>query len=208
MDYNKINDSELLMMIMEDDDNAKNIIYDKYYYIVDIYVKKYNKMAYKLGMDLKDLRQEALVGFSDAINSYKDNNKASLKTFISICVNRRICKSLVKASRKKNQMLNKALSLEHTYPVFDSTLADIISDNNLNNPLDKLTKKERYDSIVSDILDSLSKSEKDVLSLMIDGFNYQQIASILGVSAKSIDNTINRIKTKVKDIIKINDINN
>ena len=130
----------------------------------------------------------------------------SNKTFISLCVERRISNSLVKASRKKNQILNSALSLEHVYESFDATLADLISDNNQNNPLIKLTTKERYESIVNDIISSLSKSEKDVLSLMIDGFSYTQIASILNLSNKSIDNTINRIKTKVKDIVILNDI--
>ena len=200
-------DSELLMMMKDNSEEAKDLLYNKYNHIVKIYVSKYKKMAYVLGVELKDLNQEALVGFSDALNSYDENNKTQLKTFISLCVERRIQGALLKASRKKNIVLNEALSLEHIYNEFDSTLADILSDNNENNPLTKMTRREHYSSLVDDIMKSLSNNEKDVLYLMIDGFDYKQIATILNVDSKSVDNTIQRIKNKVKDIVKINGVN-
>ena len=197
-------DSELLMMMQEHSDEAKDLLYKKYEYIVRIYVRKYKKMAYVLGMEINDLNQEALVGFSDALNSYDENNKTKLATFISLCVERRIQTSLLKASRKKNITLNEALSLEHTYNDFNVTLADILSDNNENNPLTKMTRKEHYFRLVNDIMKSLSNNEKDVLYLMIDGFNYKEIATLLNLSPKSVDNAIQRIKNKVKSIIEIN----
>lgn len=205
MKYEDISDDELIMLINESSTEAKDIIYVKYRYIVSIYVKKYKKVALALGMELKDLNQEALVGFSDAIKTYDTSNVASLKTFISLCVERRIQASLLKASRKKNQVLNDALSLEHIYQCFDSTLADIISDNNENNPLTKLTRDEHYKDLTNSILESLSNTEKDVLNLMLDGLSYQEIASILNITPKSADNTIQRIKNKVKEIIMINE---
>ena len=204
MDYTNTNDNELIMLVCESNEEAKEALYIKYRYIVSIYVKKYRKSALSLGMELKDLTQEALVGFSDAINTYKNEKNSSLKTFISLCVERRIQSSLIKASRKKNQVLNAALSLEHIYQCFDSSLADVISDNNENNPLTKMTRKEHYNDLINGIFDSLSSNEKDVLYLMLDGLKYHDIASILGVSDKSVDNTIQRIKNKVKNIILIN----
>ena len=143
-------------------------------------------------------------GFSDAINTYKDEKNTSLKTFISLCVERRIQASLIKASRKKNQVLNAALSLEHIYQCFDSTLGDILSDNSENDPLTKMTREEHYNDLVNDIFDSLSSNEKDVLYLMLDGLNYHDIAIVLGTNDKSVDNTIQRIKNKVKNIVIIN----
>ena len=202
------NDSELIMLANEHSQEAKDILYKKYKYIVGIYVKKYQKISLTLGMDINDLKQEALVGFSDALVSYKDDNTSRLATFISICVERRIQNAILKASRKKNIVLNEALSLEHVYDEFDSTLADILSDNNENNPLNKMASDEHFITLFNRILAILSDSEKDVLYLMIDGFNYKQIATILNIDKKSIDNTIQRIKSKVKNIIDINKINN
>ena len=204
MEKSELSDNELIMMVNEEDDNAKEILYTKYRFIVSYYVKKYSKIALTLGMDLRDLNQEALVGFSDALYSYRESEEASLKTFISICVERRIQTIILKASRKKNQLLNNALSLEHIYSCFDSTLADIISDNNENDPLVQMTRKERYNKIIKEIDTSLSSGEKDVFNLMLDGFDYKQISDILSISAKSADNTIQRVKQKIKDIIELN----
>ena len=83
MDYNNINDDELIMMIRESNDEAKDIMYAKYRFIVNYMVKKYKNLAYKLSVDIKDLNQEALVGFSDALINYNSDSNASLKTFIS-----------------------------------------------------------------------------------------------------------------------------
>ena len=166
MDYKDISDDELIMMIRESSDDAKDLMYSKYRFIVNYMVKKYKNLSYKLGIDIKDLNQEALVGFSDALNNYDSESDASLKTFISLCVERRIKSFLLKASRKKNLMLNEALSLEHEYNNYNSTLADIISDNNENNPLTKMTRDERYNDLVSSLYSELSQNEKDVFSLM------------------------------------------
>lgn len=206
MNYEEINDNELLMMVSESSEDAKNALYMKYRYIVGIYVTKYQKMAKILGMDLRDLNQEALVGFSDAINTYKSEMDASLKTFISLCVERRLQTAILKASRKKNVMLNSALSLEHVYKSFDNTLADLISDNNENNPLTKMTRNEKYEDLMTNIYDSLSNQERDVFNLMLDGFDYKQIATILNLDIKSADNTIQRVKNKVKSIMALNEV--
>lgn len=197
-------DSELLMMMNEHSEHAKDLLYNKYSYIVKIYVKKYKKMAYVLGMEINDLNQEALVGFADALISYNENSNTKLATFISLCVERRIQASLLKSSRKKNMALNEALSLEHTYSEFNVTLADILSDNNENNPLVTMTRNEHYSKLVNEIIKSLSSNEKDVLYLMLDGLNYKEIATILNQEPKSVDNTIQRIKNKVKSLIEIN----
>ena len=204
MDYNEISDDELIMMIREANDDAKDIVYKKYRYIVGYLIKKYKNLALKLGVELKDLNQEALVGFSDALLSFDSESNASLKTFISLCVERRMRAFLIKASRKKNLMLNEALSLEHEYKDF-TTLADLISDNNENDPLTKLTRSERYNDLINNIYNDLSQNEKDVLSLMLDGINYNDIANILNMSVKSVDNTIQRIKNKVKSTLLISE---
>ena len=47
----------------------------------------------------------------------------------------------------------------------------------------------------------LSASEREVLEALIQGEDYQSIAKKLGKSPKQIDNTIQRIRTKVKKFI-------
>lgn len=201
MKYEDYTDSQLMDMICESSEEAKDILYSKYKYIIDIAVKKYMKMANMLGIDYNDLYQEALVGFADSLNSYHEDKDTQLKTFITVCVERRLQVCIIKAGRIKNKVLNDSLSLEHTYDSFKLPLKDMLSDNNENNPLENITKEEGLKELITKIKEVLSDSEYEVYSLLISGLNYKEIATLLDKEPKQIDNTIQRIKNKVKKIL-------
>ena len=202
MSYDSVSDSELFSLICEENEDAKDILFIKYKYIIDIVIKKYAFSAMKYGFEYKDLYQEALVGFSDAINSYKDDKKASLSTFISLCVDRRLQNAIKKAGRIKNKIFLDSLSLDHVYEQYEIPLRDIISDNSSNDPLVNITKDEELDELLDIIEKSLSTSEYEVYKLLITGLSYIEIAKVLNKNPKQIDNAIQRIKNKVKFILK------
>lgn len=201
MNYKDYSDGELIYLINESNEEAKNIIYEKYKYIIDIIIKKYIKAARTLGIDYNDLYQEALIGFIDAINSYKDDKEASLARFITVCVERRLQVSVIKAGRLKNKYLNESLSLEHTYDNIKVPLMYIIGDNNENDPLESITKEEGLKELIAKINEALSSFENEVFSLMINGLNYNEIALLLDKSSKQVDNTMQRIKAKVRKVL-------
>lgn len=203
MNYEEYEDNELYYLICEEDEDAKDILFHKYQYIIDIVIKKYALAAMKYGLEYKDLYQEALVGFSDALNSYQETKNSSLATFITICVDRRLCSILKKSSRHKNIIFLESLSLEHVYEKYNIQLKDIISDNNSHDPLSNITKEEAFDELLEDIKKALSSKEYEVYELLISGLDYTEIAKILHQNAKQIDNAIQRIKQKIKDILKI-----
>ncbi|NLA32790.1 MAG: hypothetical protein GX864_02485 [Mollicutes bacterium] len=66
----EIDDQETIMLIRENNVEAKDIIFEKYKYIIDILINKYKRSAYVLKIDQNDLYQEAMLGFADAINTY------------------------------------------------------------------------------------------------------------------------------------------
>lgn len=202
MKYDEYSDSELFSLICEENEDAKDVMFLKYKYIIDIVIKKYAFTAMKYGFEYKDLYQEALVGYSDAINSYKDDKNASLPTFITLCVDRRLQNTIKKAGRIKNKILLESLSLDHVYDNYDIPLRDVISDNSLNDPLVNITKDEAFDELLETIEKSLSASEYEVYKLLINGLSYMEIADILNKNPKQVDNAIQRIKNKIKDILK------
>lgn len=51
-------------------------------------------------------------------------------------------------------------------------------------------------------LRKLNDSEKAVISLYLEGFNYQEIAEITGLSESNVGVRLNRIKNKLKEILK------
>lgn len=201
MEFKKYNDQELILMAKEDSVEAKDILFSRYHYIIDIIINKYANIIKTLGIDFTDLYQEAYIGFTDAINSYDENKDSSIKTFISICVERKIQTSLKKAGRMKNKILNESVSLEHIYNNSDNPLITLLGDDNKNNPLEHIIDNEKVEELIEKIKTALSDNEYEVYSLLISGLNYQEIAIILDKEPKQIDNTIQRIRGKVKKII-------
>ena len=200
MEY-KENDEEIVYLVRENDEDAKNYLVSKYKYIIDIILTKYKRAAYILKIDQKDLYQEAMLGFIDGINKYDSDKDASLKTFISLCVERRIQNFIRKANTKKNQIFNDSLSLDNKISDDSESFINLLSDDNKNDPLNTLETKERYNELKEQIEKILSDFEKEVYKLMVSGFNYIDIARLLNKEPKQIDNTIQRIRNKIKKII-------
>ena len=201
MDYSNYNDNELINMIRESSEEAKDILFDKYRYIIDIEVRKYLNMANMLGYDYNDLYQDGLVGFADALNSYRDDKDTALASFITLCVDRRLHVAIIKAGRIKNKVLYDSLSLEQPYTQLQIPLKDLLSDNSENDPLENIVKEEKLSELVSKIRDVLSDSEYEVYSLMISGLKYSEIAILLDRSLKQVDNTVQRVRNKIRKII-------
>ena len=197
--YDDVCDDQLVGMIHESSEEAKDVLFEKYSNIIDIELSKYKKVALAIGYDYNDLYQDALVGFMDAINTYRDDRDSTLPSFISLCVNRKVYSSIIKAQRLKNKLFNEALRLEYTYD--DKPLMEYISDNGEHDPLINMLKQEKLDELDVKIKKSLSDNEYCVYALMICGLNYNEIASILDKTPKQVDNSIQRIRNKIRKIL-------
>lgn len=204
IDLEKTNDYELIMLYREDDEYAKNILYLKYKFIIDILIKKYQKIIIVLNIDMQEVYSECAVGFSDSLRSFQDDKDSTLPTFISLCVERRLNDLIKKYSREKYKIINDTYSLDYFYEQFGRPLMDVLSDNS-NEPLGAMMEEEEYKELLESIEKILSKKENNVFNFMLKGFNYKQIAKILGETPKQIDNTMQRIKTKIKKLLKENE---
>lgn len=186
-------------MFIDLNDETKNELYKKYNYIEDILIKKYYNMASLLNIDINELKSEASLAFTDALNSYKSDKNAKLSSFISLCIDRRLQKLIKKYSSEKAKILNNTYSLDYDYDEGVS-LKDLIGDDE-SDPLKKLAEKQDYEDLLAKIKASLSDSEYEVFKLFSTGFDYQTIAILTNKNLKQIDNTIQRLKHKIKDII-------
>ncbi len=197
-----ISDSKLLSLLPEDEKNIKNIIYEKYGYIIGIIIKKYRNVIKIFQIDEQEVYCEASYGFSDGINSYKDNKNTSLKTFLSLCVERRVTNMLSKYTTQKSRFFNETLSLDYEILSDKTPLIDVISDDSKNDPLNNLTAMETYAEVIDVAKEVLSESEYTVFTYLINEISYQDIAKRLKKSPKQVDNTIQRIKQKMRESLK------
>ena len=194
------NESELVHLVSENNEDAKDILYEKYNYIIDIVMAKYKKIFYVLGMDFNEVRQDAMLAFTDALVRYSEEKETSLATFISLVIERKIQNSIRRADTQKNKKTNESYSLDYEYDVFNKPLKEILGDAS-SDPLVKMESKESYLELIKKINGVLSPFEYEVYKLLINDFNYLDIAKILDKEPKQIDNTIQRIRGKIKDLI-------
>lgn len=183
-------------------DTDKNALYEKYKYIVDVLLHKYQGMAIKSGIELSELEQEGYLALSNAINSYDQNKNTSFSTFITLCVDRRLKKIIKRYMGEKAQAFKNIYSLDYNFNQEGVTLQDLVSDDLEFEPLNNLTLKENYQELVAKIKKSLSEMEYEVFLYVINELDYQTIAILMNKNPKQIDNTIQRIKLKIRDIIK------
>lgn len=196
----EFNDELLTTMVCENDEDAKNVLYEKYSYIIDIIIAKYKKAIYALGLDIIEVKQDAMLAFTDALIKYSSNKDTSLATFISVVVERKIQNCIRSAETIKNKIHNESYSLEYEYEAFKRPLEEIIGDSS-KDPLIKMENDENYYELINKINSCLSPFEKDVYNLIINGFSYLDIAKILNKEPKQIDNTIQRVRNKIKELI-------
>lgn len=198
MNYKEFNDYELLEYIHNCNEDANEILLYKYRPLIVSIATKMINYSYG-GLDLNDLIQEGMLGLNEAINSYDDKREANFNTYAKICIERRI-NSLIKSTRRyKNKILNESVALEFDD---DELVIDKFLIDNESNPSDLVENKEWEEAILNKLDSELTDLEKQVFDLKKNDFSYKEIAEILDKSPKAIDNTIQRIKVKLKKIMK------
>ena len=197
MNYKDFNDYELLDHIYSCNEDANEIMIYKYRPLTVNLAKKLIKYC-NGGIDLNDLIQEGLVGLNEAINNFREDKETNFGTYVKLCIQRRMY-SVVKSTRTyKNKILNESISLEDE----EDTNIDRFLIDNSNNPSDMLEENAYQEEILKKLNEQLTDLERQVFELKKNYFNYKEIADILEKDPKVIDNTIQRIKTKLKKIMK------
>ena len=104
----------------------------------------------------------------------------------------------------KNQPLNSYISIYSSAYSDENALADgdFIIDQEIRasqlNPEEIIIDRENVSRIEKNLFAYLSKMETKVLELYLDGMTYQEIASYMAKTPKSIDNALQRIKSKLQ----------
>lgn len=178
------------------DKDAIEKIFENFKQVINFKVKKY----FLQGGDKEDLVQEAMIGLFKAINSYDENKNSSFITFAFLCIKRQIITAIRHSNSGKHKILNKAISTSNEE--YDD--ADFIYDNkslNFYSPEDICLSKEKIKYLNKFLKIHLSPMEHKIFEYILVDMTYIEIAEKMGREPKSIDNSIQRIKNKIKIFI-------
>lgn len=198
MNYTTLQDEEVISLIHNGQSDATEYLLKKYAPLV----KKSIRTLYLIGADTEDLSQEGMIGLFKAIQSYQDDNEASFYTFAKLCIDRQIYSAIKASNRKKHTPLNSYISFYSKMNGDEIELIDNLEAGNESNPEHIILDRENTMNIEDILKEHLSPMEKQVLSLYMQGNSYADIGLELRKSSKSIDNSIQRIRDKVKKLYK------
>ena len=135
----------------------------------------------------EDLLQEGLIGLLKAVRSSEDE-KASFSTYAVTCIKN----SIISALRKYNKA---AVLLPETQVFGEAEVSESSSPEQIL--LDTESGKLLHDRLFK----ALSPLETKVFELYLADESYAEIGQKLGKDVKSVDNAVQRIRSKLKRII-------
>lgn len=201
-DYKSMTDEQLIRRLRDGENEITDYIMDKYKNLV----RKKAKEMYLLGGENDDLIQEGMIGLFKAVRDYDWKQEVSFYSFADLCVSRQMYTAIKASQRKKHLPLNSYISLyeggdemqEENQPPLIETIQTVKD----NNPEELFLNKEYLEMVEQELKERLSNLENRVLHLHLLGMDYQTIARLIDKSPKSIDNALQRIKTKMNMIVK------
>ena len=199
--YKEENDYELLYLVSENNEDARDMFFDKYDNVIRMKASKYKKFVESKGFDFNDLLQEGRLGLTQAINDYKEQKNVQFYTFANLCIDRQLATFLRNITRDKHKLLNESISLDTSTNSIGRPLTELILDDKNIDPEVSFIELEEKTKLYNDIERKLTTIENDVFNLRIQGFTYKEIAQLLNVTEKSVDGAIGRIKSKIANMV-------
>ena len=191
-----ISDEELIKKTKNGEESAENLLFSRYKDLVVKIARGY----FIVGGDLEDLVQEGMIGLYKAVKNFSDEKEASFKTFAVLCIKHQIQTAIKAANTNKNKPLSSAVSFQSftengTSENLDFLPIDLVLDSTQE---EKMIDKENFKNLNEKIKSHLSPLEFKVLKLYLQGYSYKEISASLNVTSKSIDNSLSRIKSKLR----------
>lgn len=198
--YDKIPDEQLICRLRNGEDEIMDYLMIKYKSMV----RRKARAMYLIGGDNDDLIQEGMIGLIKAVRDFDSEAGQSFSGFAELCVSRQMYSAIASSKRKKHIPLNSYVSLydegnhedEKALPLIDTIEPEVE-----NNPETLYFGKESSEAFIEELKENLSDLENRVLYLHMLGTNYRDIANLLDKSPKTIDNALQRIRTKAGKLL-------
>lgn len=152
----------------------------RYTRIIRIKASRYKKSV----ADSEDLVQEGLLALIKAVKAYSPE-KGGFAAFANVCIENGMKNFIIKSGSK--------FIKQDDYD-FDQTIDESAMS------ADELVILKEYSRELQKKLSSLlTEKEYSVLTQYLDGYSYKQIAENMNISTKSVDNSLSRARSKLKE---------
>ena len=194
--YSNCTDEELIVRLQAGENEIMEYMLEKYKSLV----RRVSRKLFLIGGEPEDVIQEGMIGLFKAIKDFNPEKEMAFHNFAEMCISRHIYSAITASNRKKHSPLKDYVSLskEPDEDGLKQSFAVAFSGfPGTTNPEELVLDKEAKHMVEYEIERCLSAFEKQVLQMYLEGMGYVEIAGKLDKTPKSIDNAIQRIRTKL-----------
>lgn len=202
MNYKELNDNELVYLCNENNEEATNIIINKYKNTIINILKEFLKEYNIIGIEISDLYQEGLIGLLHAIENYDESKEVLFYTYACTCIKTNIISAIRLTFRQKNRILNNSYSLDNIFDESNNNFYEVFKDMS-KEPNKLLIDEEEYEELLDKLRKKLSKMELNILELKLKGLRNSEIAILIDKDKKFVENTMFRITKKYKELVNV-----
>lgn len=205
MNFQDMDVLQIIELAQDGNGDAMAFLMEKYKSMV----RALSRPLFLIDGDQDDLIQEGMIGLFKAIQTYDAQKGTAFDTFANLCITSQLYSAVKMSNRKKNIPLNSYVSIYTTDENEETGDSERIFELDKSfaawqqNPEEIVIGEENAKNIKRKLISRLSKMEIQVLNLFLKGLTYQEIAQQLEKPPKTIDNALQRIKSKLKKIRKL-----
>ncbi len=177
-DLSALSDLQLLSMILRRDDAMRALLMR--------YLPTVRRWVVRLGIpsgEREDACQEGLMAVVDAARHYTAQKGVSFGAYAGVCVKNRI----ISFKRERDA-------------VSQGTVADLepLAADQSAQPEETALRRAQIDAVRKAAAVRLTARERQVLLLLMEGYRYSEIAEQTKTTVKSVNNTMQRVRKKLR----------
>jgi len=180
----EISDDFLIELYREGNQIAIDLLFERYHKFIYGIIRDLFKNETEY-LDYEELFQDSMIVFISCINKY-DVDNGCFYFFVRKSIERKL-----RFITKKSKARKSVLSLDE-YMYLDGD----------ERKIDYIAEKENSNNLYMEIEDKLGDFENEIVRLKMEGYTYEEMASLLGIGKQSVYRKINKIKNILKDITK------
>ncbi len=184
MEYN---DYELVYYAMENDEEAFNLILSKYDRLIKSMCYRYANKYYSYNIDIDDLVQECRLNLYHSLKNYNPDKDVLFYSFVVLITNRKLSRLFSRYYKKGTNFLE--IDSEYNYLQ--------VSDDLKFEP-SFITVEKELEEILVNFKYLLDFDESVIFDMRFCSFSYAEIAKLLEVDVKYIDNKLIKIRKMLK----------
>ncbi len=185
-DFEEWSSAQLARRVRQGDADAFTALSARYLWLVRA---KAHRFSGTHAPEVEDLTQEGLWGLYTAAVSFDERAGASFSTYAGVCIYNRMASAVRRYGSSGNRTLNESVSLDSDDMAFTVAGED---------PGAALELREWLHQLRQRLEASLSPLERRVLALYLSGCPRRELPEKLGVSQKSCDNALHRVRSKLR----------